>query len=191
MNVVEADEISMNHENDPAYRKDTVIIRSPASNSSLDGVFLWSGPNSNSFAFAPLNYGQNGLRLGTAYYTWRAVYANNGTIQTSDERKKDIISVLDDKYKSLFMSMKPIEFKWKDSDDDNSIHFGFGAQTTLKAIEDNNISEKLAIINSEGEYYSMSYTEALMLGVPVIQEHERKIQQLEKRVKELENLLSI
>ncbi|MBR2528801.1 MAG: tail fiber domain-containing protein [Blautia sp.] len=120
--------------------------------------------------------------LGSSVKRFKAVYATNGTIQTSDERRKDIIGDLAD-YKNLFMALKPISFRWKEGSD-NSIHFGIGAQTTERAMKSLGIKD-LAMIRLEEGSYSAIYTELQMLTIPVVQDHEKRIRELEEELERL------
>jgi hypothetical protein len=67
----------------------------------------------------------NGWSLGVGSARWTAVYAVNGTIQTSDATKK-IIKPLTYGIEDV-MKMKPIQFSWKD-DATNEQYYGFCAQ---------------------------------------------------------------
>ena len=90
--------------------------------------------------------------------------------QTSDEREKNILSGITEKYESLFMRLRPVLFNWKTGTD--GIHMGFGAQTTLELAEKCGIRENelAAVHKSETEEpWSMSYTEIVPLAVQMTQ----------------------
>lgn len=77
----------------------------------------------------------NAYTCGHASYRYTYVYAVSGTIQTSDEREKDILSGLSPADLSdYFMSLKPIAYRWN-SGNDRRIHFGLGAQTAKASLE--------------------------------------------------------
>ena len=120
----------------------------------------------------------NASRLGGSNNGTDAVYTfgASGTFhaksvsQTSDEREKNIISGITEKYENLFMQLKPVLFNWKTNED--GIHMGFGAQTTLKLAEKCGIRENelAAVHKSETEEpWSMSYTEIVPLAVQMTQ----------------------
>lgn len=90
--------------------------------------------------------------------------------QTSDEREKNILSGITEKYEDLFMRLKPVLFNWKNGPD--GVHMGFGAQTTLELAERCGIgaNELAAVHKSETEEpWSMSYTEIVPLTVQMTQ----------------------
>ena len=150
-------------------------------------IIAYIGVTGNGGCFRPHTNGQTDL--GSSSYKWKAVYASNGTIQTSDERKKDIIGGLDS-YKDLFMSLKPIAFHWKDIGADSQIHFGIGAQTVEKAMNKYGYHD-LAMIQNDGESYLASYTELQMLTIPVVQEHEQEIESLKSEIKNLKEQIRL
>ena len=120
----------------------------------------------------------NASRLGGSTNGTDAIYTfgSSGTFyaksvsQTSDEREKNILSGITEKYEDLFMRLKPVLFNWKTGAD--GIHMGFGAQTTLDIAEKCGISpnELAAVHKSETEEpWSMSYTEIVPLTVQMTQ----------------------
>lgn len=74
----------------------------------------------------------DGYRLGTPNKRWVAVYAVNGTIQTSDARMKKGIANLRYGLSDL-MQLRPVSFQWKD-DNNGQQHLGFIAQETQQVI---------------------------------------------------------
>lgn len=120
----------------------------------------------------------NASRLGRSTNGTDAIYTfgASGTFhaksvsQTSDEREKNILSGITEKYENLFMRLKPILFNWKSGAD--GVHMGFGAQTTLDMAEKCGINadEFAAVHKSETEEpWSMSYTEIVPLTVQMTQ----------------------
>lgn len=101
--------------------------------------------------------------LGSNASKFKAVYAKNGTIQTSDERKKDIVGEFDERYLSVLKHLKPILYRWKDGED-SELHAGFGAQSFENALKECGIKreEMFAVRSEEGEY-SLSYAEIVPL----------------------------
>lgn len=107
-----------------------------------------------------------------AVYTFGSsgIFYAKSVSQTSDEREKNIISGITEKYEDLFMRLKPILFNWKTGAD--GVHIGFGAQTTLELAEKCGIraNELAAVHKSKTEEpWSMSYTEIVPLAVQMTQ----------------------
>lgn len=86
------------------------------------------------------------VNLGSASSKWKDVYATNGSIVTSDERKKSKISDLSDAEKNTASTIKSLikKYKMKDSvaekGDSARWHFGVIAQDVVKAFEDNGLN---------------------------------------------------
>lgn len=109
------------------------------------------------------------VTLGGNSNKFKAVYAVEGTIQTSDEREKDIIGGLDERHRKLFRELKPILYKWKNGD--TRLHAGFGAQTTEKAMRNVGIGpEEQFCVGYEEGGYNMTYDELIPLIVDVLQD---------------------
>jgi len=81
----------------------------------------------------------NAYTLGGASNRWSVVYAGNGTINTSDEREKQDIAVLDDAEKRVAVALKGLikKFRFKDAvlvkGDAARIHVGVIAQDVVTA----------------------------------------------------------
>lgn len=137
----------------------------------------------------------NSVYLGASSSRWISVYAKNGSIQTSDERDKNIIGDINQQYLDLFMSLKPILYRWKDGDDTKT-HMGFGAQSTeAAAIRCGIAPGELAAVSHDhwdepGEdgrtdRYGLNYAEITALTVPVVQKNKKSIQALESQIETL------
>lgn len=153
-----------------------------------------------------LNNNSNAGIYDVTKQRWALVYnVNNGQMASnsqisvsSDERIKKIYRHLNNDHKKLFMALDPIEFSFIDKPDE--IHFGFGAQTTEISMRKLGFGSEYNLVshplNGEMDTYGrrdsyyMNYTEALMLSVPVVQDHEREIQKLKAKISELEAKLS-
>jgi hypothetical protein len=104
----------------------------------------------NSAGFYPFT--DNALRLGDTSNRWSAVYAVNGTIQTSDQRAK--ANIVDSQLGTNFVkSLRPVSYKWIEGgkrdtgerDEDNNYiyesvpgtrtHWGFIAQEVKQAVD--------------------------------------------------------
>lgn len=135
---------------------------------------------------------------GTGQGKWTAVYAKNGTIQTSDRKDKEEIADISFA-KDLIMSLKPVSFKWKNGDHRRK-RMGFIAQDTSEIC--NNLNENLALVTASykgdesKEYFGENIDDELLTWgmnkdeliapiVKVAQELNAEIQQLKQQLKEL------
>lgn len=94
------------------------------------GVVLRSNSTDEANAFRPsVNAGTTGhLYLGVANQKWRAVFAQNGTIQTSDRNAKHDITDLDpEKITAFIMGLKPSSYVFNDADSGRT-HWGLISQ---------------------------------------------------------------
>ena len=150
--------------------------------------------------FGPSTDYDNKANLGIASARWVKVYAASGTIGTSDERDKDILGSVDDRYKRLYMALNPIMYRWKDTGIDRKVHIGLGAQTTEHSAASCGIMfSEIGMIEHDywdkpskdgrTDRYGMNYQEVAVLTVPIVQEHEKKIENLTNKIESLQNLL--
>lgn len=73
------------------------------------------------------------VNLGNTSYRWGAVYATNGTIQTSDRNYKHDIETLPEKYIALFDGLVPRRFKMNEGTS-GRYHTGYIAQEVEEAM---------------------------------------------------------
>lgn len=105
----------------------------------------------------------DGFRLGTPTKRWAAVYAVNGTIQTSDARLKKGVANLRYGLNDL-MQLRPVSFQWKDGDDRQ--HLGFIAQETQQVIPE-------AVTQAEADSpLGMNYATLIPVVIKSIQEQQ-------------------
>ena len=98
-----------------------------ASNETNYRCFI--GVRSSTWTFC--SWANNVLRLGNANYRWRKIYADTGTINTSDRNQKDNIVDLGDSAKDFIMDLKPVSYKFKNNNPDivhDRTHYGLIAQ---------------------------------------------------------------
>lgn len=110
---------------------------------------------------------------GTASRRWTAVYAVNGTIQTSDLRLKKDIKPLSYGLKEV-MSMKPVSYKWRDNSSADT-KVGLIAQEVQQLVPE--------VVNN-GEYLGMNYGELVPVLIKAIQEQQAQIDSLKQQLKE-------
>lgn len=150
----------------------------------------------------------NAYTCGHASYRYTYVYAVSGTIQTSDEREKDILSGLSPADMSdYFMSLKPIAYRWN-SGSDRRIHFGLGAQTAKASLEQSGYNpndfsliqhDVLDEVSATGltDRYGMDYQGYNILTMAQTQKNTRELDDLrsensmlKEELKELKALIS-
>lgn len=133
---------------------------------------------------ARFTFGASGIMYATSFSN------------TSDERKKDVIDFLSDtlpsSYKNFFMKLRPFTFKWNDNLLDKQSHYGVGAQSVYQAALDCGFTDDdLGFIHKGKELpgtsipWSVSYTEFIPLNIAVTQDHETRIEKLERENEEL------
>lgn len=71
--------------------------------------------------------------LGDSTFKWKAVYAVNGTIQTSDRNQKTNIAEINQRYIDLFDRLLPVSFEFSDAESDRT-HIGFISQDVEAAM---------------------------------------------------------
>ncbi|MBK7212375.1 MAG: tail fiber domain-containing protein [Bacteroidales bacterium] len=146
-------------------------------------------------AFTPwLN---NTVSNGNASYKWTAVWATNGTIQTSDERDKQNIQSVGYGIDAV-MKLKPVSFEWKN--DANRIgtgrNLGFVAQELEKVIPDavvHSVASAEEIRNAaeagkgeiEKDSYGVKYAEIIPVLVKAIQDQQAQIEKLQSEINSL------
>lgn len=149
--------------------------------------------------------------LGDSNYKWKAVYAVNGTIQTSDRNQKENINIIERKYEELFNMLKPVTFELKGNEHDR-IHIGFIAQDVKESMDELELSEKdlaafcmdikkkydeekdadVDVLDENGEpvkMYSLRYSEFIALNTHMIQKQQTEIEELKAEIKELKALI--
>lgn len=133
---------------------------------------------------ARFTFGASGIMYATSFSN------------TSDERKKDVIDFLSgtlpSSYKNFFMKLRPFTFKWNDNLLDKKSHYGVGAQSVYQAALDCGFTDDdLGFIHKGKELpgtsipWSVSYTEFIPLNIAVTQDHETRIEKLERENEEL------
>jgi len=154
--------------------------------------------------FVPIGNSRTECSIGFSSDKWKYIYATNGTIQTSNELKKNIINDgIDKRYEELYEKLEPIAFKWNnetaDGDHHDRVHLGLGAQTTKKHMDEVGITaEEYALYcednikdekgNDTGEKeYGINYGQLHALHIHMIQKLLAKVDELETRLMKFEN----
>lgn len=162
----------------------TTNISATNSKMLMDGTTnTFRGTNDNT-----ISLGANGAR-------WTAVWATNGTIQTSDERYKTNIQPLSSGLNTI-MQLKPISYNWKDEKLrlGTGVNYGFSAQELSVSAPDLVIHSATPVDVETGkataEYndaYGVKYAEFTPVLVKAIQEQQALIEELRKEIEILKS----
>jgi len=178
---------------------------------SGSAIRLYGGGNNTNFVAALSDRfrasANDAYYLGDSSNKWKAVYAVNGTIQTSDRNQKTEIADIDTKYVELFDRLKPVSFAFSDPESDR-IHIGFISQDVKEAMEEVGLSDiefagycrdkktvydeetktEVEVLDEDGNpiyLYSLRYSEFIALNTKMIQMNRQKIAEQESEIKAL------
>ena len=151
------------------------------------------------------------MDLGKSSFHWRNIYANNGTIQTSDRTKKTNINSLEaQKVQAFINGLNPVSYKMLDGTSGRT-HYGFIAQDIEELMntlnmdsldfagfikspkkniryEDENGNKLKKPVEEivDGEYdYALRYDEFIAPLIAVVQEQQKTIENQQKEIEEL------
>lgn len=122
--------------------------------------------------------------LGFSDYRWSVVYAQTGTITTSDREKKTDISYALERYDALFEKLRPASYRLN-SGTSGRTHTGLVAQDVEQALRECGLTGKdfAAFVKTPredgGADYGLRYEELIALCI-------RQVQMLRERVRKLE-----
>lgn len=116
----------------------------------------------------------SGGYIGDSGHRWIAIYAVNGSINTSDRnQKKNIVPT--DLGLSFVNQLNPVSYSWKEGEETEKKHYGIIAQEVEAIAPDFG-----GIWNEEGKY-GFSYTELISPLIKSIQELSAKVTALENK----------
>lgn len=125
------------------------------------------------------------------------VATNTSPLYTSsDERVKNTITPLDNKYEILFDNLNAVSYKYNNGTSDR-LHTGFIAQAVEKAINDAGLTTKdfagltIQSPNTENEIYGLRYEEFIALNTWQIQKLKTRVTELENEIKEIKQRYEI
>ena len=175
------------------------------SNKGSDNVFLgrYAGGSdttsnklyiANSNTSSPLIYGEfdnnlleingnlrpgsdNSRSLGASGKRWTAVYATNGTIQTSDARFKDSIENMSYGLTEL-MQLRSVTYQWKE-DSLGETKLGFIAQELEQVVP-----EVVTVANDSMQTRGVNYAELIPVLVKAIQEQQKQIEDYKLQIED-------
>lgn len=120
--------------------------------------------------------------LGNLSHRWTAVFAQNGTIQTSDISDKDDILPMTYGLNEV-LRLNPVSFRWKD-EPGGPKRLGLIAQEVEPVMPEVVLRE---FDDKKGrDVYGMNYSELIPVLVKAIQEQQEQIRALEEKIQELE-----
>lgn len=115
----------------------------------------------------------NALSSGTTSHRWKAVYAVNGTIQTSDENLKEEIGEIPEAVFKAWANVKFVQYKFKDAVKEKGekarYHIGLIAQRIVAAFKAEGLDAFAYglvcrdVLKKGGEILSLRYDECLAL----------------------------
>lgn len=116
------------------------------------------------------------------------IYGTVSGSGSSDQRLKTNIDYSLNKYKQFFNDLKPVSFKYKSSEKDNSQLLGFIAQDIQQNILNNNLQNSGIIgtfKQNDEEYLNVNYYSIIALNTYMLQQAYKEIEELKLQVKEL------
>lgn len=131
-------------------------------------------------------------QLGKSTGRWRSLYAVNGTIQTSDKRRKQDVSYDLEKIKQVMSRVKPLSYRYNDIENDKT-RYGFFAQDLESELNDNGLDAAdiagLTIDEIEpteaipdGKLYGISYEQFVPIAIGMIQDLQAEVAGLKSEI---------
>jgi len=130
--------------------------------------------------------------IGDSNHRWQAIYATNGTIQTSDIREKTEIKPT--KLGLDFINdLKPVSYKWTegerlDASKDERNHQGLIAQEVAETLEKHGVDKNkfggldIQKTDEYDDFHAMSYEQLIAPMIKAIQELKTEIEELKKQI---------
>lgn len=119
---------------------------------------------------------------GSSTLRWATVYAQNGTINTSDAREKRGIRPLTDSEMEASRRLAKIirAWQWQDMLRDQKVHVGVIAQDVIAAMKQVNLDAlSYGFIDSTGDRYGVNYGELAMF---IAAGQEQRLEALERKL---------
>jgi hypothetical protein len=123
----------------------------------------------------------NTWSLGKSTLKWTAVYAVNGTIQTSDARMKTNIEPLNYGLKEIIL-MQPVRYSWKN--DPLSSKIGLIAQEVEKLVPE------VVAGDEKKENLGMNYGELVPVLINAVKEQQQLIDDIQNRIEVLKKKMN-
>ena len=126
----------------------------------------------------------NAYNMGDSDHRWKAVYAADGVIQTSDSRWKENVADLEVGLEEI-QRLRPVSFDWKD-DPDQGLNYGLVAQEVAEVLP-----ELIHRGDRPEDPLGLNYAEMVPVLVNAIQEQQDQLETQENQIKNLEARLSL
>jgi trimeric autotransporter adhesin len=123
----------------------------------------------------------NAYSLGQSGNRWSTVWAASGVVSTSDANLKTNITTSPYGLQQV-LQMKPVQYNWKTNPTADS-QIGFLAQDMQKVIPE------AVVTPNNGDPMGMKYSELIPVLVKAIQEQQKRADEQEKRIIELETII--
>jgi trimeric autotransporter adhesin len=123
----------------------------------------------------------NAYSLGQSGNRWSTIWAASGVVSTSDARLKTNITTSPYGLQQV-LQMKPVQYNWK-TNPTADLQIGFLAQDIQKIIPE------AVVVPTNGDPMGMKYSELIPVLVKAIQEQQKKADEQEKRIIELETII--
>lgn len=129
-------------------------------------------------------YGDTYLDLGLSNHRWDNVYAQNGTIQTSDKRQKKGIKALGHKALEFISKLRPVSFLMRKGTSGRR-HYGLIAQEVEEAMEACGMTSAdfAGLVKDEEGRYGLRYEEFIAPLILAVQDLNERVEALEKEVR--------
>lgn len=145
--------------------------------------------------------GWMGFNATSTFNIWNesdgSTVSNKAWTISSDKRMKEEIEDIPDTFVDVWKELNPKIFKWNKLNSSNQdYHFGLIAQDVIAAFEKYGLDyTEYGFVNSftlpddDTEYFGIAYDEYHMLTSLIVKKQQEKIDNLEERIKRLENLI--
>lgn len=119
----------------------------------------------------------NSTNLGSGSNRWAAVFAANGTIQTSDATRKKAVASIDEQVLQAWEQVQFYQYRWKEGE--QRLHFGVLAQEVVAAFASVGLNAlDYGVVVLEDGVYGVSYSEAMVLEMQLMRHKLDKLSNL-------------
>ena len=159
-------------------------IEQPTANTAVQNIVCKGG-------FIPAS--PDSYLLGNSNQKWKEIWCTQSAINsTSDRNEKNSIEILPSQYDNFFDQLKPVRYKFNQNES-NRFHIGFIAQDVKEALDSAEISSSdfagyIVFDKEDGSKgYGLRYGEFIALNTHEIQQLKKRVIELENKLKTLEN----